>query len=89
MPFVANLLLANFTELFTLIFYYFAGYGHNLIVDMLRGTTEHREAMSELMHSQPKTPEPLAAEMLLEHSLRATNDMLQLRATTETFIPHK
>ena len=63
MPFVANLLLANFTELFTLIFYYFAGYGHNLIVDMLRGTTEHREAMSKLMRSQPKTPEPLAAAM--------------------------
>ena len=60
---VANVLLANFTELFTLIFYYFAGYGHNLIVDVLRGTAEHREAMSELMRSQPKIPEPLAAAM--------------------------
>ena len=47
----------------SLIFYYFAGYGHNLIVDVLRGTTEHREAMSKLMRSQPKTPEPLAAAM--------------------------
>ena len=60
---VANVLLANFTELFTLIFSYFAGYGHNLIVDVLRGTTEHREVMSELMRSQPKTTEPLAAAM--------------------------
>ena len=73
-------------SLFTLIFYYFAGYGHNLIVDVLRGTAQHREAMSELMRSQPKTPEPLAAAMkdVDRDAARAMFDSHKRYATDES-----